>query len=323
MSLFFPIASFLVKNYDNWFTNIFYTLSAVWAGLMFYFFIASVFYGLFLFGASLISLNISVQLIGKILFALAILISAYGFYNAHVIKVTEREVVLPNLPESWEGRRAVFVSDIHLGQIHGNKFAEKTAKKILELNPDIIFDSGDLYDGVKGEAFSLIEPLTQLKPPLGYYAVSGNHESYGAFQEYKEAVKKAGIKMLDNEVVEVDGVYIAGADYETTQKTDNFRKILKDLFQNVQKEKPFILIKHVPLNLSEAESQGVDLQLSGHTHRAQVFPLTLISNYVYKGYDYGLKYFKSMQLLVTDGVGTWGPPMRIGTHSEIVVIIFK
>lgn len=321
LMLSFLLSSVISHYYDSVFSRIFYTISAIWMGFLFYIFLAAVLYGIIFLIMHFISPAISILWVGKILILLAILVGSWGIYHAQDTKITRLTVSLPNLPEEWKGRKAVFLADTHLGQINGEKFAEKIVGKIKELNPDIIFDGGDLYDGVKGDASQLIKPFSSLKPPYGYYFVTGNHEEYGDSASYNKAITEAGIHILNNETVLVGGVRIIGVDYEATRNPENFSKILKGL--NIDSKMPSILIKHIPLDLPVAEAAGINLQLSGHTHRAQMFPLNLITDAVYKGYDYGLKKIGAMQVLVTDGVGTWGPPMRVGTNSEIVLITFE
>ncbi len=321
LSLSFVVSLIISHQYDSFLTQFLYKISATWVGFLFYFFLASVIYSVILFILHFIPFNFSGILIGRILFTLAILVGIYGIYNANNISVTERTVTIPNLPIDWKGKRAVFYSDIHLGQINNLGFAERISKKIKELNPDIIFNGGDLYDGVKVDAEKVIAPLAELKPPMGHYFVTGNHESFGNTLQYEKSILNTGIIKLDNSAVEVSGVEIIGAGYEKTRKTEDLETFLKNIHKN--KKIPAILIKHVPFDLDIAEKEGISLQISGHTHRAQMWPLSYVTEYIYKGYDYGLKNFEAMQVLVSDGVGTWGPPMRVGTRSEIVLIKFQ
>ena len=237
-------------------------------------------------------------------------------------------MTLPHLPQSWRGRRAVFISDLHLGQIRGRKFAEKVVKIVTELAPDIILNGGDMYDGVAVNVTDIIQPFTHLHAPLGLYFVMGNHEEFRDNKLYAAAITSAGIKILNNEKVIVDRLQLLGVDYKTTTMKEDFADIVQKM--SVDTNQASILLKHVPVDLEVAKHAGISLQLSGHTHRAQIFPLGLITRMIYKGYDYGLKNFGSkevragsLQVLTTSGVGTWGPPLRVGTQSEIVLITFK
>ena len=316
----FFIAMFFSSKELSFFSGMFYLLSMVWMGFLFYLSIASLIYFFFLFFQKYFFERIPIVLIGKICFVLAIWVGIYGIYHANDLKVTKYDVYLSDLPSSWKGRTAVFLSDMHIGPIRKKEFVKKVSQKIFELNPDIIFDAGDLFDGPKVEASDLISPLARLNPPLGYYFVTGNHEEYGDTNEFKKAISESGMKILSDESIEIQGMQIIGVEYATTTTPLELSTVLE---KTIKDEMPSILIKHVPFDLDIAEKYGIDLQLSGHTHRAQMFPLNFITKAIYHGYDYGLNQFAFMKVLVTDGVGTWGPPMRVGTNSEIVLITFK
>lgn len=320
LSVSFIAASILAGRFSNIFIRAFYTISAVWTGVLLYLFLAVTIYGILTGILFVLGSGYSTLLIGKILIVIALLTSAYGIINANNIVVTKYDVTIPNLPPSWRERQAVFVSDLHLGQINGKEFAGKINKKIAEINPDIVFDTGDLYDGVKVDAKDIISTLT-FRPKLGTYFVSGNHEEYGDTVSFIKSIKEEGMVVLNDEKIDVEGVDIVGADYPTTTRADKFKEIIDRI--GISKDKPTILLKHVPQNLDIPDTAGVDLALSGHTHRAQVWPLSYITKYVFKGYDYGLKKFGEMQQLTTSGAGTWGPPLRVGTKAEIVLITFK
>jgi predicted MPP superfamily phosphohydrolase len=225
------------------------------------------------------------------------------------------------LPQVWKSRKALFLSDLHLGQVREVEFALRIVSKIKELKPDIVFIGGDLYDGVALNALGIIEPLSHLQVPLGTFFVTGNHEEFSDNTKYLSAIRSVGIKTLMDEKVIVDGVQLIGVDYSTTTKKVEFDKILQNL--NVAVNMPSILLKHVPSDLDISLKNNISLQLSGHTHRAQVFPFTFLTRLVFKGFDYGLHSLHSMQVYTSSGVGTWGPPLRVGTISEIVEILFN
>jgi predicted MPP superfamily phosphohydrolase len=128
------------------------------------------------------------------------------------------------------------------------------------------------------------------------------------------------MRVLYNEKVELDGLQIIGVDYRDTRAEEPFRSILKKI--GIDRHKPSILLKHAPVHLQVAEEQGISMQLSGHTHHGQVFLFRFITSQVYQGYDYGLKKFGDLLVYTSSGAGTWGPPMRIDTNPEIVVIKF-
>ncbi len=315
MTLSFVLASVLTRNFNNLFTRWLYRVSAVWLGFLFYFFLASVIYILYL-----AAFPVSIYFAG-ILFVIAFLISIYGLVHANSIKIKGVNITLQNLPENWIGRKAMFVSDVHLGQVRGRNFAVKVCKEIGKINPDIVFIGGDMFDGVKVDEEKIVEPFSQTHPPLGIYFVSGNHEEFEDNSKYLSALGNAGIKVLENEAVDVEGVQIIGADYQTTDSREKFENVLNKI--QIDYSIPSILLKHVPMHIDVAEKKGISLQLSGHTHKAQVFPFSLLTPFIFKGFDYGLKNSGNLQVYTSSGAGTWGPPLRVGTDSEIVSIIFN
>ena len=317
----FFAASLMSFRFNNFFTRIFYTTSAIWLGV-FYFFLLSAGVTWFVYYLSQIAgIGASAQVIGQYLFIVAILISIYSIVNASIITVKKLDIILPKLPQIWQNRTAVWVSDAHLGQVHNLGFAKKVARQISALKPDIVFIGGDLYDGVAGDYKKLAEPFGQISAPLGIYFITGNHEEFGDPAPFLEAVASVGIKVLLDDKVEIDGVKIIGIDYADTRHRAQLFEDLSEL--GVKPGDPNILLSHEPDRLGVAEMHGIALQLSGHTHVAQVFPLNLFTRLVYHGFDYGLKKHGDMQVYTSSGVGTWGPPMRFGNRPEIVKITFK
>ncbi len=254
------------------------------------------------------------------LFLIATLISLYGFYNANHIRVKLIQITLENLPESWRGRKAVFFSDLHLGQVRGKSFMAKIVKIVKQIKPDIVLIGGDIYDGLKVDVDGAVSPFKEMSVPLGIYFVMGNHEEFFDNRLYAASLTNVGIKILNDEVVDIDGVQIVGVDYKTTANANDFKNVLNKI--STDKSRPLILLKHVPLHMEIGEEKGISLQLSGHTHRAQVFPFSLVIPLIFKKFGYGLQTSGKMQVYTSSGVGTWGPPFRVGTNSEIIVFEF-
>jgi predicted MPP superfamily phosphohydrolase len=321
LGLSFILASILTFNYNNLLVRIYYTLSAVWLGLIVYLFLASCVYALFLETIQIFNINISTESFGILCLIFVIIVGTYGLIHARLILVKNIQVVLPNLPTFWQGKKAVCISDLHLGAIHGQKFVRNIVSKINKINPDMVFIGGDLYDGVKVNESEIIKPLADLHPTLGTYFITGNHEEFRDDRKYLESIKNIGIQVLNNEIVTIDGLQLIGVDDRDSINAIKFKTILSNL--NIDKNKPAILLKHQPSQLNIAENVGVSLQISGHTHRAQIFPLNIFTHLIFKGYDYGLRRWNKMIVYTSSGVGTWGPPMRIGSDSEIMVFEFK
>ncbi len=321
LSVSFLLASLFAFRFNNLFTRILYTISASWMGILWFLFLASILVSIILIFERILTGNFPVIQISRAVLALGLLIGIYGLIHASIFKVTEISVSLPNLPASWQGRRAVWISDIHLGQVRNISYSQRLADKVKSLNPDILFIGGDLYDGVAIDANKVITPIAAIKPAMGSYFISGNHEEFSTDGKFIKAVKNSGITVLDNRLVNIENLQIIGVDYHQSAGRENYKKILAGIGLN--KSLPSILLKHAPFNLDVAEQAGISMEISGHTHRAQVFPLMYLTHKIYQGYDYGLKYFGKMLVFTSDGVGTWGPVSRVGTNSEIVVVTFK
>ena len=321
LSVSLVLTSFLAFRYSNFLIQCLYTAAASWLGILYLFILASVlcwiFYGL----ARLFHLPLDQKILIEILIGIALLASLYGFINAGVTRITRISIQLPFLPGQWKGKTAVWVSDIHLGQVRNYGFARHIAAEVKNLHPDIIFIGGDLYDGVAVDLDKAIEPFSKISAPYGTYFITGNHEEFSDNTPILQAVRRAGIHVLYNEKVDLDGLQIIGVDYRGSRRKEDFRTILQKI--GIDPHRPSILLKHAPFNLQVAREQRISLQLSGHTHRGQVFLFRLITSRVYQGYDYGLKWFGDLLVYTSSGAGTWGPPMRIDTIPEIVVIKFR
>ncbi|HBG49197.1 MAG TPA: hypothetical protein DDW90_06790 [Cyanobacteria bacterium UBA9971] len=319
LAISFVAASLIAFKFYNPAARWLYIISAVWLGILFYLCLVDLIYWLAVTIVLLLGSSISVAIIGQILIILALLISAYGLINANNIKTTSIAVQLPN--NSWQGQRAVWISDIHLGHVRGLNFLEKVVKVANELKPDIIFIGGDVYDGTAFPPESSVNLLSQLKAPQGTYFITGNHEEFGDNTKYLSAIKQAGMIILANEVKEVNGVQLIGVDYNDSAKSASFTKIMGNL--NIDKNKPSILLKHAPNHLEIVNQVGVNFLITGHSHRAQMWPLNLITWLVYKGYDFGFKKYNDMTVYTSSGVGTWGPPLKVGNPAEILLVNFK
>src|SRR4030042_7127922 len=321
LSISLVLTSFLAFRYSNLLVQCLYTAAVYWLGIFYLFILAAILcwilYGL----ARLFHLPLDRKLLIEILIGIALMASLYGFINAGVTRMTRISVELPHLPSSWKGKTAVWVSDTHLGQVKNYGFSLKIAAMVQNLHPDIVFIGGGLYDGPAVDLGKVIEPFSKISVPYGIYFVTGNHEEFYDNTPYLEAVRRAGIRVLYNEKVDLDGLQIIGVDYKDSRREEQFRTILQKM--GIDRQKPSILLKHVPLHLQVAKEQGISLQLSGHTHQGQVFLFRFITSQVYQGYDYGLKWFGDLLVYTSSGAGTWGPPMRLDTIPEIAVITFK
>jgi len=320
----FVVASLLSFRFSNVAVRLVYWLAAVWLGFFNYFFWASLLAWMFWLALRLTLSPIHVAaarpLLAGILYAIAALMGFYGLLNARIIRMRRIAVELPNLPASWRGRRAVMLSDLHLGPINGVQFCRRLVAKVQSFQPDVVFLPGDLFDGTKGNLNRLVAPLKQLTAPLGIYFSTGNHEEFSDPTHYIEAITGAGIRVLGNELVTVDGVQVAGVFYHNSSSPLRMKTALDGM--HLDRERPSILLNHAPARLPTVEQAGFSFQLSGHTHGGQFLPFTWITHSIYGRFTRGLHSFGALQVYTSTGAGTWGPPLRVGTRPEIVLITF-
>jgi predicted MPP superfamily phosphohydrolase len=254
---------------------------------------------------------------------IVILIIIGGYINTRTLKIETLNIEIPSRNSSLKELNAVLISDIHLSSINGDGFAKDIVNKINILHPDIVFVGGDLVDDKaavlreKEIGFS----FKDLKAPLGVYGITGNHEYINGVDSSVNYMKELNVIVLrDSSITINNGFVLIGR--EDRSRGLKRRKPLKELVDGSEKNLPVILMDHTPFQLEEAMENGVDLQLSGHTHHGQMFPINLITSKIYE-LSRGYKKKGNTQYYVSSGVGTWGPPVRTGSRSEIVNLKIK
>lgn len=321
LSVSFVGASLLAFRYWNLWVRAFYRIAAVWLGFLNFFFVAACASWVVYPATLLAGLRVGRGDIATATFGLAALAGIYGLVNAHWPRVKRIRVKLPNLPEEWRGRVAAVVSDVHLGHVNGTGFVRRIVGKLQKLRPDVIFLPGDLFDGTKVDLEKVAAPWKELSPRFGMYFVTGNHEEFSDRTKYLQAVSGSGIRVLNNEKITVNGLQVVGVHDSDAADAEEFRSVLESA--GVDRERASILLSHVPRGLGIAEKAGISLQVSGHTHGGQIFPFTWFTRRIFREYTYGLHQFGKLQIYTTCGTGTWGPPMRVGTRPEIVMLEFE
>jgi hypothetical protein len=333
--------SFVAASLWGWYsydplTRAFYSISAIWLGFASFFLLASV-ASWIAYGVSAIAgLGWRSAWIADATFGAASAAALYGIVNAAFPRVTRITITLPGLPPQWRGRTAALVSDLHLGHVRNVRFVRRVVNKLLALQPDVALIAGDLYDGVAGDFEKLAGPwkaLTSLspspaqgaaaphKPQFGVYYIAGNHEEFYRNAEYLPPLLRVGVRVLDNEKVEIDGLQLIGVHYRDAVQPERYRSILQSM--HLDRNRASVLLLHAPVRLPISEEEGVLLQLSGHTHGGQFFPWTLVAKRVWARFNHGLQRLGNLQVYTTYGAGTWGPPLRVGTRPEIAVITFQ
>jgi uncharacterized protein len=319
----FVAAALLGFRSSNLAVVLFYQFAAVWLGYLNFLFLAACLTWLSWY--AVLALRdpqpSSIRpLIAAGFFVVALLTGTLGLVNALWIRVRRLEVRLPHLPASWRGRRAVLMSDLHLGNINGTRFCRRVVRLAASLHPDVVFIPGDVFDGSKANLDRLLAPFHELTPPLGIFFSTGNHEEFHDPADYLEAIRRAGIQVLANERITVDGLQVLGISYGVSTYPMRARSILETLSPGPGSAS--ILLNHAPVRLPIVEQSGISLQLSGHTHGGQIFPYTWLTRRIFGRFTRGLHRFGALQVYTSTGIGTWGPPMRIGSAPEIVVLEF-
>lgn len=262
----------------------------------------------------------------KIVYLSSLIIIISAFINARFARANHFDISILKPIVNEKKLRIVAVSDIHLGTLISKNRLNTLVTKINEQNPDIVMLVGDIFDEDISSVInnSLGKYFEQIKSRFGVYAITGNHEYFGGIEQKINYLKEHGVKVLIDSVALIDNsFYIIGRnDRQSNFSTGKQRLSIKDLTISIDKSKPIILLDHQPFNLKEAVENGVDLQLSGHTHHGQLWPFNYITNAIFE-LSSGYKKIDNTHFIVSNGYGTWGPPLRLGNRPEILVIDIK
>jgi predicted MPP superfamily phosphohydrolase len=255
---------------------------------------------------------------------ITILLIIAGFINA-VTPVTKRYDIQidKTFADGKQPMKIVAVSDVHLGSVIRKRSMRHLSQMIRDEKPDLVLFLGDLIDGsigpvLRGDLLSYLS-LPELK--YGKYAITGNHEYMSDLGKSIPYIESKGIRVLNDEIVTLDnGVQLAGRiDRTAMQGFGDGRASLDSLLAKTDPSKPVIVLDHQPSGLASLAGTVADLQLSGHTHDGQIWPLTIVTNKIWE-LDHGYRKYGNTHVIVSSGFGIWGPRMRIGTRPEIVVI---
>jgi hypothetical protein len=247
---------------------------------------------------------------------------AIGYFNSQTPIVVKFNIETNKITKGADRLKIIMVSDIHLGNIIQNTRLEKMVGIINSLNPDLILLVGDIVDEDLKPIIDLNmgEELLRLKARHGVFAVTGNHEYIGGVNDAVKYLKEHNINVLRDEIVELPELILIGRDDLMKERfTGIRRKPLNYLVKNVNMSKMLVLMDHQPYKLREASINQIDLQLSGHTHHGQLWPLNFITSKIYE-VSRGFYKIGSTNYYVSCGFGTWGPPVRLGSRPEIVEI---
>jgi hypothetical protein len=267
-----------------------------------------------------VTLRAHIWRIGVVIMMVLIVI---GSINARRTRTVALNLEMPNANATLDSIRAVAVSDVHVGLFMNNSRIKDLVSKINDLSPDMVLFVGDIVDESVSVAMeeSLAEELKQLNAPLGVYAVAGNHEYYAGIEEVEKYLARAGVKLLQDEFAIIENsLILVGRKDITANRMERSKRIpLNEILQEVPKDLPVMVLDHTPVNLDETASQGAAIQLSGHTHNGQMWPFNLITKLIFEK-SWGLLQKDNTLIYVSSGYGTWGPPVRLGSMPEIILL---
>jgi uncharacterized protein len=297
-----------------------YMISAITMGLVLYLLVS-------VLAVDFISLFVKIpsKVMGFSVLTITLLVSVYGIFNSWNVQVTHQEVIIKGLTKEV---RAMHLSDIHIGHFRGKNFLKKIVNKTNEQKADVVFITGDLFDGRIHLTMDELAPLTLLNAPV--FFIEGNHDRYTGVTIIKDYLRRLNVTVLENEITSWGELQIIGLNHmladsvaynmHAAGNSSTIKGTLEKL--PVRKNTPTVLLHHSPDGIQYASQHGVDLYLAGHTHAGQLFPIKYIADLIFK-YNRGLHEFNGTKLFVSQGAGTFGPPMRVGTQSEITLLNLK
>lgn len=332
VSLSYIAARVIERYFLCTFTDILTWIGSFWMAALLYFFIAVLLIDILrlliwiLPGISIQSLksipNIKPGLLLTVISIVTVII-VVGFYNATRPKVVRLQVNVPARSAEPKHITLALASDIHLGTLVANNRLGRLIGHINRQKPDIILLAGDIVDEDLAPVIrqNLGQALEQLKAPLGVWAITGNHEYIGGAEQAIQYLQQHGIIFLRDTAVKIDGhFWLAGReDKDMARFSGKKRKELEEVMSLTDSTLPVILMDHQPFNLNKVAEAGVSLQLSGHTHHGQLWPLNYLTDAIYE-VSYGYLKKANTHFYVSSGYGTWGPPVRLGSRSEIMII---
>jgi predicted MPP superfamily phosphohydrolase len=326
------VFSFLIGRLGSrympyWLSSLLKLVGSYWLAVMFFSFILLPFMDIAAGGLALYSVeaSLSILILGSLLCLIVLALMLRGSWNASNPIVRNYEITIPKGAGKLKELRIAVASDLHLGTIVGNKKLQVLVDRMNSLKPDLILLPGDVIDDdIKPFIrYNMGGIMKQLKAPLGVYAVLGNHEYMGGhIKEFTEQMRASGVDVLmDRSVRIADSFYVIGRKDKAAESIKpNGRMQLEELLADVDQSIPLILMDHQPHRLDKAEAAGVDVMLSGHTHRGQMMPNHYITRRLFE-LDWGYLKKGNLHAIVSSGYGTWGPPIRIGSRSEIIELV--
>jgi hypothetical protein len=332
LALTFIAGKFIESAHSSVFSDVLNIVGGFWMGFLLYSFF-------FLLLSDIISLALratgvlnsqNILIYKKIAYLITVTISLVmivgGFINAMIPVVKKYDVTINKHADGIDSLRIAAVSDIHLGSVIRKRSVIRLSSMLEELKPEVVFLLGDIVDGEMGPVLrgDLLQYFYAPETKDGLFAITGNHEYIGGAAKTIPYIEGKGIRVLKDEMVILPGgiQLIGRLDRDSFRYFGKERKSLETLTNGVDHSRPVIMLDHQPFNLSESEKYRIDLQLSGHTHNGQMWPLNLITKKIYE-LSYGYLKKGETNIIVSSGYGLWGPRIRSGSRSEVLLINLK
>jgi len=307
----------IFTNLTGTLSNIIFSTAAVGLGFVLYLIFSLIFVDLLHF-----VIKLPTVYYGLTAMLIALVISIYGLFNARNLQTIEVDIEIKGLKKEI---RAMHLTDIHIGHWHGKKYLEKIVEETNKHQVDVVFITGDLFDGKIRLNDENLKPLTKLFAPV--YFVEGNHDGYTGAANIKSRLLNIGVHVLEDEVIDLDDFQLIGLNHMLADGNSfdihaaGEHATIKDVLAKmiIDPDKPSILLHHSPDGMKYVNEKGIDLYLAGHTHAGQLFPVNYLNELLF-AYNKGLHVYNGTQIYVSHGAGTFGPPMRVGTRSEITLL---
>ena len=304
----FPLSVLIERKSPSKKSRYFHLVSATWMGILLYLFLLLLIYQILDIFLIIPKTQAEITIL-----SFALVLTVYCLINGSLIRIREIEIPMEKLKKEI---KLVQLSDVHIGSVRGSNFLKEIVEKTNQLSPDIVIITGDLVDGTAPLTHEIINPINKLKAPALF--VTGNHEFYEGFDNIFKLLKKTKLKLLRNSETNFQGVQFLGVNYSEE------KNYLDNALKGIKIKQPSVLLYHLPTNPEYLSTKKINLQLAGHTHNGQIFPFNIFAKLAYPNVSgfYTSKNKKS-SIYVSQGTGTWGPPMRLSSFNEITLIRLK
>jgi predicted MPP superfamily phosphohydrolase len=253
--------------------------------------------------------------------AVSLVVNVYGYFEARDIRTEKVVIKTRKIPAEIGTIKIVQISDVHIGLIMGEERLKKILRIVKAEDPDILVSTGDLVDGQSDDISRIADLFNGIEPRYGKFAITGNHEFYAGLTHSLQFLKEAGFTVLRGERVTVSGImHVVGIDDPAGKRYNLYNNISeRELLKKIPRDTFTLLLKHRPV-LDDGITGLFDLQLSGHVHKGQIFPLSIITGFIYPTQEGLARLSDNSYLYVSRGTGTWGPPIRFLAPPEVTII---